>query len=551
MADFNIPSMFDTKAAINRQMVTDAHAVGTAGYGGRYGMYYGASLAGDRYRQGLMGVTGMLGGEPDPRIGKQQVIDEVMQSFPNPETPEDFIEIANRLQAGGLYAEANRSMEMANETRSSIPKSTYTTVKVGDTDEKGNRITKTILYKDGVPFKELGSQATDAPTSEKGGYKEVKTEDPTTGIDKIETYQLGADGLIVPNSKPKFTRVSDKTSSTATDPETIAKQNKMDQFISESAAKLRLQPEWQNATDEQILTEAKTQGSNLFLEWLEEPSASEADYSTNVDDFNFWKERNPTWSDDEVLEHIALQKPTSTQSVLINQNREFNRDAIQARQDVLKQDAYDANVNLGKTNQMLQAYEMGAESGWGTKWLLRGQQVAEDFFGMPVSNKRVATEVLESYFKGYTLDAMAKLKGTPSDKDLDLVEASVARIDRGRDANMIIIKFDAFQQQEKINQQGYMANWFLDYVKDNGEHPSGALWDLKIESFRNRGDKDKFVGTEDERQRLIAAYGNNEFGAWEDHLKILNLNKSSTQIEIEKQEEEQDYEAAADALLNR
>ena len=237
--------------------------------------------------------------------------------------------------------------------------------------------------------------------------------------------------------------------------------------------------------------------------------------------------------------------------MLINQNREFNRDAIQARQDVLKQDSYDANVNLGKTNQMLQAYEMGAESGWGTEWLLRGQQVAEDFFGMPISNKRVATEVLESYFKGYTLDAMAKLKGTPSDKDLDLVEASVARINRGKDANMIIIKFDAFQQQEKINQQGYMANWFLDYVKDNGEHPSGALWDLKIESFRNRGDDTKFSGTEDERQRLIAAYGNNEFGAWEDHLKILDLNKSSAQIAIEQQIEEQDAEAAADALLNR
>ena len=192
---------------------------------------------------------------------------------------------------------------------------------------------------------------------------------------------------------------------------------------------------------------------------------------------------------------------------------------------------------------------MGAKSGWGTEWLLRGQQVAEDFFGMPVSNKRVATEVLESYFKGYTLDAMAKLKGTPSDKDLDLVEASVARINRGKDANMIIIKFDAFQQQEKINQQGYMANWFLDYVNKNGEHPSGALWDLKIESFRNRGDDTKFSGTEDERQRLIAAYGNNEFGAWEDHLKILDLNKSSAQIEIEQQEDEQDAEAAADALL--
>jgi hypothetical protein len=45
-----------------------------------------------------------------------------------------------------------------------MPTPAYTTVKVGDTDEKGNRITTTWLYKDGVPFKELGEQLTDAPT---------------------------------------------------------------------------------------------------------------------------------------------------------------------------------------------------------------------------------------------------------------------------------------------------------------------------------------------------------------------------------------------------
>jgi len=545
MAQLNFPSMFDTRHAMDRQMQEDAHKAGMAAWGGkRYGMYYNSSLLGDQDIARKRSVLGMFGLGGDPRMQQQQALDEIMAKFPNPQTPQDFIEIANALGGVGLHSYAEAAMDMANDIRSSQPAKSnawkeYTEMTSNPTPQG---------------FQEWYNKY--KVTTGKGGYKEVKTEDPTTGVDIIETYQIGADGLIVPNSTPVFTRTVDKASSTITDPETIAKQNKMNQFISESAAKLRLQPEWQNATDEQILTEAKTIGSNLFLEWLEEPSASEADYSTNIDDFLFYDAKRQAgepdykdMTDDDIRELIALQKPTSPQNVLINQNREFNREAIQARQEVLKQDAYDANVNLAKTNQMLQAYEMGAKSGWGTEWLLRGQQVAEDFFGMPVSNKRVATEVLESYFKAYTLDAMAKLKGTPSDKDLDTVEASVARINRGKDANMIIIKFDAFQQQEKINQQSYMANWFLDYVNKNGEHPSGALWDLKIESFRNRGDENKFVGTEDERQRLIAAYGNNEFGAWEDHLKILDLNKSSEQIAIEQQEEEQDAEAAADALL--
>ena len=122
MADLNFPSMFDTRQAISRQMQDDAHKAGVAGGGSkRYGMYYGASLGGDRYGQGLMGLAGMMGGEPDPRIGKQQALDEIMQRFPNPETPEDFIEIANGLQGIGLYTEANKAMEMANEIRSSMP----------------------------------------------------------------------------------------------------------------------------------------------------------------------------------------------------------------------------------------------------------------------------------------------------------------------------------------------------------------------------------------------------------------------------------------------
>jgi len=59
----NFPSMFDTKQAISRQMQDDAMTAGTNfGGGKRGGMYYGASLSGDRYGQGLMGVAGMLGG---------------------------------------------------------------------------------------------------------------------------------------------------------------------------------------------------------------------------------------------------------------------------------------------------------------------------------------------------------------------------------------------------------------------------------------------------------------------------------------------------------
>jgi len=78
--------------------------------------------SGDIYNQGLMGLAGLLGGAPDPRIAKQQALEEVMQKFPNPETPEDLMEIANALQAARLYNESAQAIKMATEMRASMPK---------------------------------------------------------------------------------------------------------------------------------------------------------------------------------------------------------------------------------------------------------------------------------------------------------------------------------------------------------------------------------------------------------------------------------------------
>lgn len=119
---FSMPSMFDTQYAMDRQMELDAQKAGQVGGGGkRYGMYYNASLLGDRDNASLMSLTGMLGGQGDPRIAKQNAIDTIMQQFPNPESAEDFKAIANALNAQGLYDESARAMAMANDITSSIP----------------------------------------------------------------------------------------------------------------------------------------------------------------------------------------------------------------------------------------------------------------------------------------------------------------------------------------------------------------------------------------------------------------------------------------------
>jgi hypothetical protein len=113
---FSMPSMFDTRYAMDRQMELDAQKAGQVGGGGkRYGMYYNSSLLGDRDNASLMSLTGMMGGQGDPRMAKQQAIDTIMQQYPNPESFEDFQEIGNALRSSGLYEEAKRADAMASD----------------------------------------------------------------------------------------------------------------------------------------------------------------------------------------------------------------------------------------------------------------------------------------------------------------------------------------------------------------------------------------------------------------------------------------------------
>ena len=120
---FSMPSMFDTRYAMDRQMELDAQKAGQVGGGGkRYGMYYNSSLLGDRDNASLMSLTGMMGGQGDPRMAKQNAIDTIMQQFPNPESAEDFKAIAGALNAQGLYDESARAMAMANDITEAQPK---------------------------------------------------------------------------------------------------------------------------------------------------------------------------------------------------------------------------------------------------------------------------------------------------------------------------------------------------------------------------------------------------------------------------------------------
>jgi len=234
--NFTMPSMFDTRYAMDRQMELDAQKVGQVGGGGkRYGMYYNSSLLGDRDNAALMSLTGMMGGQGDPRMQKQMAIDTIMQQYPSPETPEDFKAISNALRQSGLYEEADRAMSMATDMIAAKPKPTLGTVKI-PTMKGGVRYTQTWSTVNGVPTDMLGEQATDAPTTDTKSYKEIKKTN-ALGQNVIETYET-VNGVIVPGSQPISTQITSEPD-TSVDLETEAYEANLAPYVDSALAKIQ------------------------------------------------------------------------------------------------------------------------------------------------------------------------------------------------------------------------------------------------------------------------------------------------------------------------
>jgi len=663
---FNIPSMFEARQAVDRQMETDAQTAGRLPLGG--GMMYASSMVGDIKNQGLQTVAGMLGGVGNPIMDQQRAITEVMDQFPNPQSAEDYTQIASAMNGKGLYNYAAMAMDRANEIKSQLPtKSTaykeYSEMTTNPTPEgfkewyKEFKITgsKTPLtakqeafkqyqlrpdYKSGkltaIDFEREWSEAGRAEqkpdnmtakdialqeflvSSEyQGGKKSIvdfekewnsagraeqKPEQRTAKSLALEKFlvspeyingtkdiidfetewsaagrapeedtqtrlsakeqsldnfinssdYIGKGGtMTIMDWNKKWTESGQSASSTSvTNPEIIAKTNILNSKITEAFDILSSDPANRGMPQETLLSRAKVIGSDEFLKAIEDPATSNLNTSADVGDFEYWKGRYPEKTDAEIFEIMAAMNASSPYNVNINQTRAFNRESIGERTNQIAQDSIQVETDLIRTEEMLRAYEEGAKSGWGQTWINTGNKIAQEFFGLPQEEGTVQTDRLEQLFKDYTLDRMAKLKGTPSDKDLDLVERAGATMDRSRAANTMIIEFDRFLLNEQKNQHDYMSNWLTNYIKNENEYPAGYQWDAQINQFRNRNDKSKWKGEETDRLALIQAYGTNEFDE-EGTLEAIEARQTQDEIEINQIIEEQDYEKQGEDVLSR
>jgi len=401
-----------------------------------------------------------------------------------------------------------------------------------------------------VDFETEWSAAGRAPVEDTQTRLSAKEQSLDNFINSSDYIGKGGTMTIMDWNK-KWTESGQSANSTSvTNPETIAKTNILNSKITESFDILSSDPANRGMPQETLLSRAKVIGSDEFLKAIEDPTTSNLNTSADVGDFEYWKGRYPEKTDAEVFEIMAAMNASSPYNVNINQTRAFNRESIGERTNQIAQDSIQVETDLIRTEEMLRAYEEGAKSGWGQTWINTGNKIAQEFFGLPQEEGTVQTDRLEQLFKDYTLDRMAKLKGTPSDKDLDLVERAGATMDRSRAANTMIIEFDRFLLNEQKNQHDYMSNWLTGYIQKDNEYPAGYEWDAQINQFRNRNDKSKWNGEETDRLALIQAYGTNEFDE-QGTLEAIEARQTQDEIEINQIVEEIDYEKQGENVLNR
>jgi hypothetical protein len=119
----------DEQAAMHKGFIDDSYKLASV-QGGM--MLANARDIGRRQGNMYAGLGRMLTGEEepvDPRMARMQKLESIMAKIPEPDTYDEYIQLAGLMNQAGLYGEAQEAMKMANEIRSSTPSITLSLLK--------------------------------------------------------------------------------------------------------------------------------------------------------------------------------------------------------------------------------------------------------------------------------------------------------------------------------------------------------------------------------------------------------------------------------------
>lgn len=248
----------------------------------------------------------------------------------------------------------------------------------------------------------------------------------------------------------------------------------------------RVTETWQQDNNGNLVNLLGTQLTNA-------PSSSNV--SNDVLDYEYWKENNPDWSDEQIYAHMRfLSAGDSVSDSMTIKDFEIQQKSINNDLVDLEKTAKTAGEQRQNLTTMNQLFASGAKTGFGTEWVLKGKLAANELFGANLET--ASTEALSVLFKNEALNQVQKLSGAASDKDIEFVEASRARLGLSPEANKLLIEFNLFLADKQIEMDTFMTDWVADNPKASYAQykQQKNKWRNKPENFFNLENKMSLLG---------------------------------------------------------
>ena len=498
MAGMGLPSMFDTKYAMDRELESDAQLAGRLPLGG--GMLYASSMKGDLENRNLMNLSSMLGGTGDPRLEKQKAVDSVMKEFGRqPESIQDYKTIAKMFNSIGQYDFAEKAMDEVAEIQKNATQTTFKTEKVGIMKD-GKRYTQTWKVDNaGNYVKLLGEQLTSEPSStttsapkpKDDAYKIWLAGNPNATAQDIQDWESG------------YARSLLKTPSQGEgDPVLLGK------YIREQRQKIKLeQPEIADAdlemlaaeegqlqfdTYNALLAQKENAGtySPLQLQDMINPDTlainPETQNAGTLYNASVPNGRNYTSAEAQVAskEYKRLNSDEVYEQMRDEENfKDVNK--IMTANNLIADGAADELYDLGV---MVNLLENGAKTGFAQEWK---DEFASALESVGIVNPKLASnQVLRTKMKSLALQRLAFLKGAASDKDIDFVEAAGAQMNKSEEANLVILKIAQILANETVDNNTHMNQWVQNFKDNNKDRsPNSAQHRAELARYKNRAEK--------------------------------------------------------------
>jgi len=510
------------------------------------------------------GLGRMLTGEEEPvnpAMARMQKLESIMAKIPEPDTVDEYIQLANLMNQAGLFGDAQEAMKMANEMRSSMP--TPQTSKQIATQKFLN----SEAYKTGketmFDFEKKWTAASTAPAKkDKQVSKDIALQNFLKGDDYI-----GNPG----GTKTMLDFERDWTAASSAPKDSKAQTSKeialADFLVSEEyqggkKSVTQWEAEWNEATaapraggggevDDlalQLLINSPTYkdaDSNAQVEMLikhKEDWGDDGyrfDYLKNLDDMK--KEINPDtgalFTHKEAMEKLDfIKRRQVSEEVKIA----AAKSRIESRDVIVKTYNDDASVawdEIQSLERILKAYKDGAVSGQLKATMTKVAGIM-DSLGIQIDKEKlVSTELLITEFADIALQRMGQLSGSASDNDIIFVKEGAANIKNTKETNMLLVDMALYYAHEKQEAADFLST----YLSSQTETPESWEITAMMEAFKNRGDSSeralakygatwKAAGLE--REQAVARHGDNQFKR-EKRLSDLTISPSDSATAIQ------------------